>query len=254
MTTPTATPRKKENLWLNIGCNVAAPALILSKLSEHLGAKTALILALSFPLVYGTYDLVKRRNFNFIAALGFVSTLATGGLGLLKLDPLWFAVKEAVVPALIGLTVLISQLTKKPLVRTMLFNDQVIDVPRVEAALDAKNQRPAFRKLMRESSWLLAASFALSAVLNYGLARYIIKSMPDTPEFNAELGKMTLWSWPVIVVPSMVFMIVALWRLLKGLQNLSGLTLDEILHQPAEKTTAKPAPTTDTENSSKSAD
>jgi len=240
MTTPAATPPQKENLLLNLACTVAAPALILSKLSERLGAKPALIMALSFPLAYGIYDLVKRRNFNFLAALGFASTLATGGLGLMKLEPFWFAVKEAVVPTLIGLTVVVSQWTKKPLVRTMLFNEQVIDVPRVEAALEAKGQKPAFLKLLNGSSWLLASSFAISAVLNFGLARVLIKSLPDTPEFNAELGRMTLWSWPVIVLPSMVIMIIALWRLLKGLERLSGLTLDEILHQPPEKKAAKP--------------
>ena len=70
MTTPAATPPQKENLLLNLACNVAAPALILSKLSERLGAKTALVVALSFPLAYGIYDLIKRRNFNFLAALG----------------------------------------------------------------------------------------------------------------------------------------------------------------------------------------
>jgi len=235
MSTPAATPPQKENLLLNLACTVAAPALILSKFSERLGPKTALIVALSFPLAYGVYDLIKRRNFNFLAALGFASTLATGGLGLMKLAPFWFAVKEAVVPTLIGLTVVVSQWTKKPLVRTMLFNEQVINVPRVEAALDAKGQRPAFLSLLSNSSWLLASSFVLSAVLNFGLARFLIKSMPDTPEFNAELGRMTLWSWPVIVVPSMIIMVFALWRLLKGLEQLSGLTLDEILHQPPEK-------------------
>jgi hypothetical protein len=33
----------------------------------------------------------------------------------------------------------------------------------------------------------------------------------------------------------MIVMVFALWRLLKGLEQLSGLTLDEILHQPPEK-------------------
>jgi hypothetical protein len=235
MPSPTATPPAKENLLLNLACNVAAPALILSKLSDRLGAKNALMLALSFPLAYGIYDLLKRRNFNFLAALGFTSTLATGGLGLLKLEPHWFAVKEAVVPCLIGLTVLVSQWTKKPLVRTMLFNEQVIDVPRVEAAINAGGRQADFAYLMKTSSWLLAGSFALSAVLNFVLARIIITAMPDTPLFNEQLGRLTWLSYIVIMLPSMAVMIFALWRLLKGLQALTGLALDDILHQPEKK-------------------
>jgi len=40
----------------------------------------------------------------------------------------------------------------------------------------------------------------------------------------------------VIVVPCMALMMVALWRLLKGLQALTGLTTDEILKaEPAKK-------------------
>lgn len=235
MTAPAATPPQKENLLLNLACNVAAPAIILSKFSERLGPKTALIVALSFPLAYGLYDLIKRRNFNFLSALGFTSTLATGGLGLLRLEPFWFAVKEAVVPTLIGLTVIVSQWTKKPLVRTMLYNEQVIDVPRVEAALNTRGERPAFLRLLSSSGWLLASSFALSAVLNFVLARIIITAMPDTPLFNEQLGRLTWMSYIVIMIPSLVIMIITLWRLIKGLEKLSGLTLDEILRQPPEK-------------------
>lgn len=231
------TPPPKENLLLNLACNVAAPGFMLTKGAKllHLEPRLALLVALAFPLGYGLYDLIKRRSFNFLSALGFTSTLATGGLGLLKLEPFWFAVKEAVVPTLIGLTVIVSQWTKKPLVRSLLFNEQVIDVPRVDAALDGRGQRAAFTRLLNGSSWLLAGSFALSAGLNFGLARYLITAMPDTPEFNEQLGRMTLWSWPVIVLPSMVIMMVALWRLFKGIERLTGLTMDEILHQPPEK-------------------
>lgn len=229
---------KRENLWLNIGCNVLLPGLILSKLSDRLGSKQALILALAFPLGYGIYDLIKRRNFNFLSALGFASTLATGGLGLLKLSPLWFAVKEAVVPTIIGLTVIVSQWTKKPLVRSLLLNEQIVDVPRVDAALAARQAQAEFNALLRRASGLLTASFFVSAVLNFALARYLITAMPDTPEFNAQLGKMTWMSWPVIVVPSMAMMMFALWQLMKGITRLTGLTLEEIMHQPEAK--AKP--------------
>ncbi|WP_438481528.1 VC0807 family protein [Oleiharenicola lentus] len=250
---------KRENLWLNIGCNVVLPGLILSRLSTRLGSKEALILALAFPLGYGIYDLIKRRNFNFLSALGFASTLATGGLGLLKLSPLWFAIKEAVVPTIIGLTVIISQWTKKPLVRSLLLNEQVVDVPRVEAALVARNAQVAFNGLMRTSSALLAFSFAVSAVLNFVLARYLITAMPDTPEFNEQLGRMTWMSWPVIVVPSMAMMMFALWKLLKGIEGLTGLTLEHIMHQPelkakpmtspGEVLASQPEPKTPTDNS-----
>lgn len=226
---------KRESLLLNIILSIAVPVFILSKLSDRLGARNALLLALAFPLGYGLYDAWRRRKFNFIAALGFLSTLATGGLGLMRLEPFWFAVKEASVPAIIGVMVILSQWTKRPLVRTFLLNDQVINLPRIQTALDERGNRSAFDRLLATSSWLLAASFALSAVLNFVLARYLITAMPDTVEFNAQYGKMLWWSWPVIVVPSMGVMIFILWRLVRGLQAITDLKLEEILHAEPEK-------------------
>lgn len=226
---------KRESLLLNLLLSIAIPVLVLSKLSDRLGARNALLLALVFPLGYGLYDAWRRRKFNFIAALGFCSTLATGGLGLMRLDPFWFAVKEASVPGVIGVMVILSQWTKRPLVRTFLLNDEVMNLPRIDAALDERGLRPMFDRLLTSSSWLLAGSFALSAVLNFALARHLITAMPETVEFNEQYGKMLWWSWPVIVVPTMLVTIFALWRLVKGLQVVTGLKLEEILHVQEEK-------------------
>ena len=234
MSTP---PPKQENLLVNLVCNLVLPALILSKLSspERLGPVYGLVVALVFPLGYGLWDFIQRRQANFISIIGFVSVLLTGGLGLLSIGGVWFAVKEAAIPTIIGLAVLISLKTKKPLVHTMLYNPQVIDVPRVDAALAERNNRSGFERLLITSSYLLTISFIVSAVLNFALARYLLKSPGGTAEFNAELAKMHLLSWPVIVLPSMVMTMFALWRLLSGLKHLTGLTMDEIFRAPPPK-------------------
>lgn len=223
---------KRENLLLNLAFNLALPAFVLSKLSkpEWLGPVGGLIVALAFPLGYGLWDFIRRRQANFISIIGFLSVLLTGGLGLLKTDNFWFAVKEAAVPTIIGIAVLVSLKSKRPLVHTFLYNDQVIDVPKVDAALAARNNRAGFERLLVTSSYLLTASFMVSAVLNYALARYLLKSPAGTPEFNEELGQMQLLSWPVIVVPSMAMTLYALWRLLSGVRKLTGLTLEEVFH------------------------
>jgi hypothetical protein len=79
------------------------------------------------------------------------------------------------------------------------------------------------------------ASFAFSAVLNFALARWLLRSPTGTPEFNAELAKMNLLSWPVIALPSTAIMMFALWRLLSGITRLTGLPLEEIFHPQPEK-------------------
>jgi len=49
------------------------------------------------------------------------------------------------------------------------------------------------------------------------------------------LGRMHGLSWPVIVIPSTLILFFALWRLLKGLEKLTGLAQDQILNTQAKK-------------------
>lgn len=230
-------PPKRENLVINLVCNVALPPIILKWGSKAawLGPKWALVIALAFPVGYFIYDLVRRKKFNFISAIGFLSVLLTGTFAQMELNLQWFAVKEAAIPAVIGLVVLISMGTRWPLVREILYNPQVIDVDRIDAALAERNARPTFEKLLRESSYLLTLSFFVSAVLNYALARYLLESPAGTETFNSELAKMNLLSWPVIVLPSTVMTMYALWRLLGGLQRITGLQFEQLMHTAPEK-------------------
>jgi hypothetical protein len=229
---PAPPPANTENPWISLAINIAIPAIILMKLSsdDRLGPVAALVLALSFPLGYGLVDFARQRRVNFISALGFVSILLTGGIGLLQLDPRWIAIKEAAVPGVIGLAVVISMRTRYPIVRSLLYSEKIIDVPAVDAALERYGNRQQFDRTLNVASWLLAGSFFLSAVLNFVLARIIVRSPAGTVAFNEELGRMTALSYPVIALPSMAVMMIALWYLLKSIRSLTHMDLEEIFH------------------------
>lgn len=231
-----ATP-KRENLLLSIVFNIVLGSLTLTYLSkpEALGPRIATIVALLFPLGYGVWDYRQRRQANFVSVIGVASILLTGGLMLLESDSFWIAVKEAAIPTIIGLAVLFSMRSKRPLVRVFLLNEQVIDLPRVDQALAERGNQTAFDRLLANSSYWLVLSFTISAVLNFGLARYLLKSLPGTPAFNAEIARMQVLSWPVIVIPSMIMTMAALWYLIGGLRKLTGLELEQIFHSPPEK-------------------
>lgn len=230
-------PAKRENLILNLACNLAIPTFVLMKLSteERLGPQWGMVVALIFPFGYGVYDLIQRKKTNLFSIIGIASVLLTGTMNQMKADGLWFAVKEAAIPTLFGVAVLISMRTKRPLVRELLWNDQVIDTARVDSVLEERGQRAELDQLLRRASFGLAASFLLSAVLNFALARYLLKSPAGTPEFNAELGKMNGLSLPVIMLPTMVVTMVVFWKLMNGLTRLTGLELDEIFRGGAAK-------------------
>lgn len=224
---------KRENLVLNLVCNIALPTLVLTKLSaDHwLGPVWALLTALSFPTGYGIYDFVRRRKTNLISVLGFVSVLLTGGLGLTKAERMWFAVKEASVPLLIGAFVVATSRSKKSLVREMIYNDQIFDTGRIDAALIARGKTVAFERSFANASWLIGGSFLLSAILNYALAIYFLRSEPGTAAFNAELGRMNAVSYPVIALPSMAVMLFAIWRLFSAIEAETGLNMEQLMRQ-----------------------
>lgn len=223
---------QRENLLVNLLFNIVIPTLILTKLSndQWLGTKMGLVVALLFPLVYGARDYFKRGKVNFISVLGTFSVLLTGGIGLLELDPKYIAIKEAAIPGIIGLATLVSLRTRFPLVRTFLYNDQVLQVNKVDAALDQFNNHAAFENVLKNATYMLAASFFLSSVLNYILAKWIVVSQPGTEAFNEELGKMTALSYPVIALPAMVIMMFTFYYLFKNIKQLTHLDIEDIMH------------------------
>lgn len=224
----------RENLWLNLGCNALAPALILTFLSteRRLGPVGALLTALAFPLSYGLWDLWRRRTWNLFSALGLTGTLVAGGLGLMKMSGFWFAVKEAALPVLLGLALPWSLRTRQPLVKTLLYNDQVLNTARIAEALAARGTAARFEALLAWASWVLAAALILSAVINFGLAWWLLPATSGTEEFNRQLAKLQLWSWPGTFLPLAAGMFWALAKLLKGLETLTGLRGQELFHSP----------------------
>jgi hypothetical protein len=223
---------KKPNPLLEIAVTIIVPALVLMKLSsaDSLGPLRALLLALAFPLGWGLWDGFRRHKLNWLAVLGVVSTLLTGGIGLLALDARWLAVKEAAVPSLIGVVILGSIWTRNPLIRLLVFNASLFDVERVSAALAAKGTTAAFDQRLRQGTALLAGTFFFSAVANYVLARWVVVSPAGTEAFNQELGRLTLLSYPVIAIPSTLMMMGLLYWLARQAKALTGLDMGDMLH------------------------
>lgn len=230
---------ERENTFLNLGFNILLPILLLKKGDEWFGnilapyfenvAVGVLLLAVACPVGYFVYDYEKRGKYNIFSIIGLVSVLLTGGIGILEIPTKWFAIKEAAIPLALGLAVVISLKTPYPLIRTLLYNPEIIDVDRVQQGLVANQKESAFEALLTKCTWLLAASFLISAALNYVLARWIVVSPSGTDAFNDEVGKMMLWSWPVITIPSMIIMIITLWLLMKGIHEMTGLKLEQVM-------------------------
>ena len=205
---------------------------------DKLGATNALILALAFPIGYGLYELFVNKKRNGMALLGVISVLLTGGIGLLKIDAQWLAVKEAAIPLCIGIGVVVANKLGYPLVRKLIFNPNIMNIPRIEQELAEKQNTVEFETRLDRANYLFAGTFLFSAIMNYVLAKSIVTSESGSSAFNEELGRMTLLSYPIIAIPSMIMMLGIFWYIWRTVNRLTGLSLEEIMVQEDSKDNA----------------
>ncbi len=231
MNAETAPKKKQENSFLNIALNVIIPSVILTKFSsdEHLGQVYSLIIALSFPIGYGAYDYFKQKKVNFFSALGLFSVIMTGGIGLFNLNRDWMVAKETLIPFFMGIAVIVSQYTSKPLVKTFL--GQMIDIELIDKSFKEHGHNGLFEKNLKIASLCLGGTFFVSAVLNYILAIKILVGEPGTVEFNESLGKMTALSFPVISVPMVIMVGLIIAYLVMTIKKNTDLEIEAILKQ-----------------------
>ena len=224
---------KAHQGWIKVSfdlvVSVVIPVIILTRLSgeQQLGPAWGLVVALIFPAGLGLYDFGFNKNYNLFSILGFISVLLTGGIGLLKLNPVWIAAKEASIPLVIGLVILGSLKTPWPVVKTRI--GKILNTAQVHRALTKRGVLRLYEARLVRATYLFAGSFFLSAALNYILAKIIVVSQPGTVSFNEELGRLTALSYPVIALPSFIIFVVAIWYVVVSLQQLTYLELDQLV-------------------------
>ena len=101
------------------------------------------------------------------------------------------------------------------------------------AALEARGATAGFEQVMSRATWLLAASFFLSAVLNYALASTLVTATAGSLEYNEQLGRLTALSYPLIALPATAVMAGALFYLFRRITQLTGLAFEDIVRGSA---------------------
>lgn len=99
----------------------------------------------------------------------------------------------------------------------------------------ARGTREKFDAALRRATLWVAGSFLLSSVLNFALASYIFRSEAGTEAFNAEVGRMTALSFPVIALPTMAVLFYAMYRLFGAMGECTGLSLEEAMLKREKK-------------------
>lgn len=234
--------KNKESIWLNLGVNVILPTIILMKAQKWLVSSGIIAqenakpiyffaIAIALPLFYGIYDLAKRGKWNIFSIFGILNVLLTGTIGLFELSRGWIIAKEAGIPAILGLAVLISAYTKKPLVKILIYNDTLLDTKKVAEALEERNNTAKFFDALKGATILISASFFVSGIIQFFLAAMIYTENASAEEFNSQVGQMTWISYLVVLLPCMAITAAALFKILNAIKNLTGFTFEEVLSQ-----------------------
>ncbi|MBY0314981.1 MAG: hypothetical protein K2Q26_05650 [Bdellovibrionales bacterium] len=226
---------KKENPLINLLANVVAPVFILNKFSSSYPIP-ALILALSLPIGYGIWSFISTRQMNYISVLGLANTLFTGGFALLKFEGIWFTVKEAAFPFLIGCFVLGSSFTKKPFLKMMLVDTGALNMEEIDSHLHATNKWPQFLQIIKRSTFFFSLTFFLSAALNFVLAFRIFKHIPmELPEaqrseiLNSQIAEMTWMGYAVIFIPSIALFFLIMYYFFKKTSQLTEIPMERLV-------------------------
>ncbi|MCB0362763.1 MAG: hypothetical protein KDD35_08570, partial [Bdellovibrionales bacterium] len=237
---------KKENPLVSIFFNIALPVMILNQLTKRMGENgplVALLVALAFPIGYAIWDYLQRRHKSWVALFGVINILLTGGLALFKLEGFWFAVKEAAFPFILGTGVFFSSYTKKPLMKIIADNLDVLDKSLIENRLEDRGKQDEYFLHLRKSTRLFASSFFISSVLNFILAAKVfsyidpqLSELEHSAALNDQIARMTWMGFVVIALPLMLFSMAVIWHLLKGIRHLTGLSYAEIFpHDQIER-------------------
>ena len=200
---------------------------------DKLGAMNALLIALAFPFAYGVYEMARNRKVGWVPVLGLISIAISGGIGLLKLPAEWIAVKEAMIPAILALAILVSAWIGKPLARVFL--DAIIDKEKVYPALEAQGKMDDYERRTSVATWLLAGTFLLSATLNFILAKVVVTADGGTQQYTEQIGRMTALSFPVITIPVFITLTGTILYIMSTLSKLTGLEMDEVLKDQGKK-------------------
>ena len=228
-----STKTTQPNAIAELVLTVVLPSVVLDYMSEpqRLGPYWALVVSMLFPIGFGIWCWVHHSGWNALSGLGLVTVLLSGGLGLLKLDSFWFAVKESAMPVILGLAFPMSHRWGKPLINTLIMQPQVLNVRSLTEALAEPAKQSAYDASLLRASWSLGMGMIISAAANFFLALWLLQGKePGTPAFVKGVGTLN-WSSTLVVGAMLIgIMLLVMVRFLREVQQVTGLERDDLLN------------------------
>lgn len=226
-------PTSQPNALADLILTVVLPSFVLDQLSApaRLGPAGALAVSLMFPITFAVWCWWKRTGWNVFSLIGFITVLLSGGLGLLKLDAFWFALKESAMPLALGAAFPLSHRFGKPLITALVMQPHLINLHAVTGALDTAERKAAYHGALRRGSWAIGLATIGSSAGNFLLALHLLKGKdPGGEAFVKGIGTLNWASVVVIGVPLCAVMLLVFAWLIRRIQSITGLERADLMN------------------------
>ena len=110
-----------------------------------------------------------------------------------------------------------------------------MDLELIQQKLQENHKQGEYDQLLLKTNTLFSVSFFLSALLNFALAYWVFRDIdPGLSEsekaavLNQQIAEMWWMGYVVIAAPLTVFLMAVLFKLVKGIEKLTGLEMEQI--------------------------
>lgn len=219
-------------LTLDVLMGAVVPILVLSYLSDPLGAVPAYLLSALVPVGWVLADLMfVTRRFNFITGVLGLNAIVRGLLAFWFVDGVLYAFKDTVGSILMVLVFGGSLMAGRPLLGA--FVAQALD-PRTlqqEASLERLFAERPVAKTLFISTAMLALLNAVTALINFLLNLWIVTAPFGTGEFNSQVARVNAITRLTLGIPEFLAMGFAIWLIIYSLHSRLYSRLPDVAEQ-----------------------
>ena len=218
---------RTRKVAVELFATVGWPAIILIGFSDRLGATLALCVAIAGPLLHGIFTVATTGAPRPLHVVSLISVVLSGGIGLVGADTRWFALKEGLVPSLLGAAAFASTWSPWPVVRELL--REIIDAERLDGLARERGTTGDVDYALRRANGLFGAVLAASGLASAIVASFMVTSPSGSVEYAQEVGKYTMTTLLAITGPVVVAQIFVLRSVMNAIEAATGVEFEALM-------------------------
>ena len=209
--------KSSTKLILDIGLGAVVPILVLTYLTERIGAVPAYLLAALIPVGWVAIDLLAiTRRFNFITSYVGATAILNGLLAFWFVDGPRFALKDSAAYIATTLAFGVSLLLSRPVLRYMFIQVQNPDTAARRAALGRLLDLPSVHRATLIGTGIVVAQNAILAVINFLLNYNVVTAAFGTDAFNQQVAQVNAITRIAFPLPAIAVMGLAIWLVFRA--------------------------------------